>query len=311
MRRILLTPSTKLRVFAAAALQRTSRYNNTTTSQNPVNVETFELDETIVKRHLDINKKWTDIGELVASSRQEKNYEAVLKHTADGFALLEEVGPMDSPIQCETNLLLESAQAYFNLSNPAKALESAGKARTLLAALPAATSDASKLAEVDEFIGHLQLQAGNPTKAEETFRAVLLWIDTDARKAMPMVSVAAVNQRRTVVMGIGMALEAQAAALEPKSPEAKALYGKALDTLIDSLNAHIEANDFGSVKSTLSAVLRCFLGVDDVEQAVSTCVKYVSWCKQHEDPEGVVQGEELLANICAEHKLANPLAKKE
>lgn len=277
---------------------------------SPVNVEEFTLNDEVVQKHMAIAERWRTLDEELQQHRSSRNFESILVTVDNGLALLEEVGPMNAPVQCETNLLLESAQAHFNLQHPGPALLQLQRARGTLKA--SKDCDASKVAEIDEFIGHVLLLKGDAVDAEKTFRAVLQWIDTDAKKAMPMVAVAAVNQRRSVLGGIGLALKLQGEQEVVTGGDARALFGQALDTLIDALNLHIEANDFVSVKDTLRAVVRCFVGVNDAPQALKTVQRFMSWCSRHQDYDGVLQGADMITSMCAANSaLENPLESDE
>jgi tetratricopeptide (TPR) repeat protein len=277
-----------------------------TPASNPVNVETFELDEAIVKRHQEIAQRWSDIGEELQLAKSESNHLGVIAAVAKGHALLEEVGPMESPVQCYTNLCMEEAQAHFNLGQGKEALEAATKSKESLKQT-ATAADAAMLSEIDEFIGHALLLNGEPAKAEEIFRAILLWIDTDARKALPMVSVAAVNQRRTVLLGIGMAIKCAAEKTVETRGDGTAQFAKALDLLLDALALNTEAQDAGSVKQNLLGIIKCFVGVGDSRQAVATCEKYINFCHRAEDPAGVEHGNRLLQEICDKFNIPNPM----
>ncbi|CUG91608.1 Hypothetical protein, putative [Bodo saltans] len=284
----------------------TTAAGDSTTLKNPVNVETFELDETIVKRHQEIGQRWSDIGEELQLAKAENNHLSVIAAVAKGHALLVEVGPMDSPVQCYTNLCMEEAQAHFNLGQGKEALDAATKSKESLKKT-ATDADAAMLSEIDEFIGHALLLTGNATKAEEVFRAILLWIDTDSKKALPMVSVAAVNQRRTVLLGLGMAIKCAAEKTVETRGDGTAEFAKALDILLDALALNTEAEDAGSVKQNLLGIVKCFVGVGDSRQAVATCEKYINFCHRAGDPEGVNHGTLLLQEICNKFNIPNPL----
>lgn len=299
-------PST---ITPSSAITMPFRATSTTTATggaNPVNVEEWTLDEAIVQRHQEIGQKWSDIGEALQTAKEQSNHLAVLEAVAKGHALLQEVGPMDSPVQCFTNLSMEEAQAYFNLGKGPEALEAATKSKDALQKT-ATEADAAKLKEIEEFIGHALLLNGESAKAEEVFRAILLWMDTDARKALPMVSVAAVNQRRTVLLGVGMAIKVSAEKTVATRGDGKAEFAKALDVLLDALALNTEAQDAGSVKQNLLGIIACFVGVGDSRQAVSTCEKYINFCHRAEDVDGVNHGTLLLQEICNKFNIPNPL----
>jgi hypothetical protein len=254
-------------------------------SKNPVNVEEFTLNEEIVFRHLEIHKRWSELGDKLVEAKAAKDYATILSQATGGLEYFKEVGAEDAPLQCEPMLLMEASQASFNLKSYDDAMGYALRAKAAIEATK--NKDMAKLMEVNEFIGHIQLKNGNLKDAKVTFDAVLTWIDVDSKSAMPMVSVAAREMRRTVLLGVGLAIEAEAHALEAEGRDAQPVFSAALDKLVESLDAHIEAGDVHSVRDALSGCLRCFIGLKDQSQATDTCRKYRSWCERHEDPEGM------------------------
>eukprot|EP00658_Telonema_sp_P-2_P075550 TRINITY_DN65147_c0_g1_i1.p1 TRINITY_DN65147_c0_g1~~TRINITY_DN65147_c0_g1_i1.p1 ORF type:complete len:172 (-),score=63.01 TRINITY_DN65147_c0_g1_i1:103-618(-) len=137
----------------------------------------------------------------------------------------------------------------FNLKAYDDAVGYATKAKACIEATK--NKDMAKLMEVNEFIGHIQLKQGKLKDAKVTFDAVLSWIDVDSKSAMPMVSVAAREMRRTVLLGVGLSIEAEAHALVAQGSDAKSVFSNALDRLVESLDAHIEAGDVHSVRDCL------------------------------------------------------------
>lgn len=265
-------------------------------SQNPVNVDDFTLNEDIVKRHLEIAAKWKDIAEAIADKKADRSHKDLLEVIENALKYHTEVGAIDSPVQAEAMLFLEASQAHYNLSDFDGAMVAAQNALAAIEREP--TKDLAKLYEIKEFIAFIELKQGNSKKAEESFKEIMQWIDVGSRTAMPMVSVAARNQRRTSNMGLGLAMVSQAVAAEKaQTGEHKTIYGAALDKLVESLDEHIEEKDMLSVKETLMGALKCFIGLNDMAQAEQTCNKYISWCRRHDDEEGVASGEEMLKDL--------------
>ena len=268
---------------------------------SPVNVEEFTLNMDIVNAHMEAARRWSELSEKMEASRKAKSYDSLVQQAAEGLSLLSELGAENAPIQCEPMLHLEAAQAWYNLGNFAEAKKAAVLARKTTGL------EAARLAEIDEFLGFVSVKQANGAEAETIFNSVLKWIDNDAKKAMPMVAVAAVNMRRTVIMGLGMAKELKAQADKQQQMDYRASYDAAISLLIDALNLHIENNDQTAVKETLLTLHRCFLGISDPSQAASTLVKFVNYCERFEDTANVQQGEALLAGVCAAHNLPNAL----
>lgn len=254
-------------------------------SKNPVNVEDFTLNEEIVFRHLEIHKKWSTIGESLNDAKARKDFPTILDEATKGLEYFKEVGAEDAPLQCEPMLLMEASQAAYNMKSYDAAMQFALRAKSSIEGTR--NKDMAKYMEIIEFVGHILLKQGKSKEAKETFEQVLTWIDVDSKSAMPMVSVAAREMRRTVLLGVGLSVEAEAQALEAEGNDAKPVYSAALDKLVESLDAHIEASDVHSVRDALSGCLRCFVGLKDQSQALDTCRKYRSWCERHQDPEGL------------------------
>lgn len=271
--------------------------------QSAVNVEEFTLNDEVVQRDMENMRKWNELSEALEEARQAANYAAVLEHVQAGLARLKEVGALNAPIQAECLLCMEGAQAHFNMKQLVEAEKMARQAKVSLMADRPELRDNAQLAEIDQFIGFVLCDQGKPKEAHAVFEEVLRWIDVDAKSAMPMQAVAAVNLRRTVVTGVGRSLALLAEQKAAADGAAKEEFGKALDILIDALNLHIDENDFEMVKTTLHSILKCFEGIGDAQQAVTTCRKYISWCSRHEDAVGVKEGEELLADLCKRHNI--------
>jgi tetratricopeptide (TPR) repeat protein len=268
-------------------------------SSNPVNVDTFELDEAIVRRHREIADKWAIFGEKLNTQRSKQQFEELVQTAQEAMKLFQEVGPLDSPLQCEANLLLEAAQASYNLKRLSDAEDFANQAKKSLQR-DTKQPDLAKMAEADELIGLIILERGDGAAAEEHFRKILEWIDGDAKRASPMVAVAAQTMRRGILTGIGLSLAKRAAHEEAlQLGNGKPFYAKAIDILVDALNSHIEEKDVSSVKATLGCFVESFIGVGDLPQAETTCLKYISWCKQHNDDAGASYGERELERVKA------------
>jgi tetratricopeptide (TPR) repeat protein len=280
-----------------------------------VNVEEFTLNDEVVQRDMDNMAKWNHLSAEVDAARAAADHQRLLEHVAKGLTMLEEMGAANAPIQCECLLCMEASQAHYNLGQYDDALRFAERARgSLLQGAKPELQDKAQIAEIEVFMGFTLCQQGEGAEAQELLQKVLHWIDVDAKSAMPLQAVAAVNLRRSVLTGIGRSITLQATDLAKKgeTAEAKELYSKALDSLIEALNQHIDENDFNLVKSTLQSILTCFEGLGDVAQAVTTCRKYVSWCRRHDDAAGVAEGEAMMADLCARHNVENPLeAEKE
>ncbi|CBZ26913.1 conserved hypothetical protein [Leishmania mexicana MHOM/GT/2001/U1103] len=257
--------------------------------------------------------KWNALSEEIAAARVSGDHTKLLEHVQAGLQMLKEIGATNAPIQCECLLCMEASQAHYQMAQYDEALQCAEKAReSLLRDSKAELQDKAQIAEIEVFMGFVLCKQGSHSaavEAQELLQKVLHWIDVDAKSAMPMQAVAAVNLRRSVLTGLGLSTTVQATTLANKgeTAEAKVLYAKGLDTLIEALNHHIDENDFELVKMTLEGILASFEGLDDVSQAVATCRKYISWCRRHNDAGGVVDGEAMLTALCARRKIENPL----
>ncbi|CCW62936.1 unnamed protein product [Phytomonas sp. EM1] len=279
-----------------------------------VNVEDFTLNEEIVQRDLDNLSQWNLLSEAIESARSAEDYPRLLQEVRRGFDILEKLGPFNAPIQCEALLCMEAAQAHYNLDQYDDALKSAERGKeSLTTNTKPDQRDMAQVGEINQFIGYILLAMGKANEAQQTFTDVLHWIDVDAKSAPPIQAVAAVNLRRVVLCGLGESYCLQAELQERDGgsiDEARRLYGKALDILIEGLNQHIDERDFELVKRTLKFILKCFEGLRDVQQAVSTCRKYISWCSRYDDNEGVLQGKKMLSDLCARHQIPNPIEQE-
>lgn len=305
-------------VSSRLTLSHRSNSSSTTTAtttaatppQSAVNVEAFTLNDEVVQRDLANMAKWNALSEEMDAARGAADHTTLLQHVAKGLSMLEDIGAANAPIQCECLLCMEASQAHYNLQQYDDALRCAERARaSLLQDCKPELQDKAQIAEIEVFMGYTLCRQGEGAEAQELLQKVLQWIDVDAKSAMPMQAVAAVNLRRSVLTGIGQSITLQGSALAQKGEmaEARELFAKALDILIEGLNQHIDENDFNLVKSTLQSILTCFEGLGDVAQAVTTCRKYVSWCRRHKDEAGVTEGEAMMAELCARHKVENPL----
>ncbi|CAD2221113.1 hypothetical protein AGDE_00128 [Angomonas deanei] len=282
-----------------------TRYCSTQSTKpvSAVNVEEFTLNEEVVQRDMENLSKWNTLAESLDSAKAEKDSAKLLAEVNKGLTLLEELGAINAPIQCECLLCMEAAQVHYNEGRFDEAEKAAERAKKSLLNEKEHLRDAAQIAEIDQFLGFVYCGQNRPEKAHEVFTAVLRWIDVDAKSAMPMQAVAAVNLRRVVLTGVGQSLKQLADKKSKNGEDAKEDYGKALDILIESLNLHIDENDFNLVKSTLNNILQCFESIGDAAQAVTTCRKYVSWCERHNDAAGVEEGNNLLKDLCARHKI--------
>lgn len=278
-----------------------------------VNVEEFTLNEEVVKQDLANMAKWNALSAEIEAARASGDHTKLLAHVHVGLQMLQEIGATNAPIQCESLLCMEASQAHYKMMQYDEALQCAERAReSLLRGCKAELQDKAQIAEIEVFMGFVLCKQGGHSaavEAQELLQKVLHWIDVDAKSAMPMQAVAAVNLRRSVLTGLGLSTTVQATTLASKgeTAEAKVLYAKGLDTLIEALNQHIDENDVELVKMTLEAILTSFEGLDDVSQAVATCRKYISWCRRHDDASGVADGESMLTALCARQKIENPL----
>ncbi|KAG5502498.1 hypothetical protein JIQ42_05378 [Leishmania sp. Namibia] len=282
-------------------------------SVSAVNVEQFTLNEEVVKQDLANMAKWNALSEAIGTARAAGDHTKLLGHVQAGLQMLQEMGATNAPIQCESLLCMEASQAHYKMRQYDEALRCAEQAReSLLRGCKPELQDRAQIAEIEVFMGFILCKQGDygaAVEAQELLQKVLRWVDVDAKSAMPMQAVAAVNLRRSVLTGLGLSTTVQATALASKgeTSEAKELYAKGLDMLIEALNLHIDENDFELVKMTLKEILTSFEGLGDVSQAVTTCRKYISWCSRHDDASGVADGEAMLTALCARHAIENLL----
>ncbi|ORC93620.1 uncharacterized protein TM35_000014970 [Trypanosoma theileri] len=272
---------------------------------SPVNIESFTLNEEVVKKDMEALQRWNDLSAVIDTSRANKQYEDILAAVKKGLDMLKEMGALNAPIQCETLLLLEAAQAHYNLQQFDDALKNAEEAKKSLLETPLSLRDAAQLAEVNQLIAYILLKNGKIEDSFNLFTEVLRWIDVDAKSAMPMQAVAAVNMRRSIVTGIGLCHEKLAEKEVASGGDGKEMYGKALDLLIEALNIHIDEGDVDSVKLTLARVLRCFEAVGDPAQAHATAEKYVRWCRRHNDEAGAAEGTAWLQELQEKYGVGN------
>ena len=256
----------------------------------PVNIDTFALDDVAVARDMEIRSRWNVISSELAELRGAANYQALLEKAKVGLEYLKEIDPMDAPVHCEINLLLESAQAAYNLNELDFSYSLTQQVLEKIHRIP--RGEPLKLYQTLELQGLVQLKQGKSNEAEASYNSVLEWIDVTSKREMPMVAVAAQDMRRSVLLGKGLVLEQKGVASGDVT-----YYSKALDCLVASLNAHVEENDIKSVKLSLLAVLRCFDCLNDKEQAMSACEKYIGWCNKHSDSEGASVGKIKLEEL--------------
>ncbi|KAG5505798.1 hypothetical protein JKF63_05134 [Porcisia hertigi] len=296
---------------SSAAIQASSSAHQIRASA--VNVDEFTLNDEVVREDLANLAKWNALSEEIDAARTAGNHTQLLDRVQTGLEMLKEMGAAHAPIQCESSLCMEASQAHYKMKQYEAALRCAEQAReSLLRDCKPGLEDKAQIAEIEVFMGFVLCKQGDHSaavEAHELLQKVLHWVDVDAKSAMPMQAVAAVNLRRSVLTGLGLSTTVRATALANKGEivEAKALYAKGLDLLIEALNQHIDENDFELVKMSLEAILTSFEGLGDVSQAVTTCRKYISWCKRHDDSSGVMEGEAMLTALCARQKIENPL----
>ncbi|CCD13194.1 hypothetical protein, unlikely [Trypanosoma congolense IL3000] len=112
-----------------------------------------------------------------------------------------------------------------------------------------------------------------------------------------MQAVSAVNMRRFIVTGIGLCYHQIAQEECASGGDGREMYGRALDLLVEALNVHIDENDHEYVKLTLLGIMKCFDGVGDGSQAITTAEKLVRWCTRRCDEEGIVNGNEWYVKM--------------
>ena len=293
--------------FGAVAFSSTSvRFCSSSTYKNPVDVENWTLDEEIVKRHQQVQQKWVDLAQSFRDLKEENNHQGVLEKVEEGFKLLQEVGAENSPVQCSQMLLMTKAQAHFNLKQFDQAFENAQKARqeyhmsnnsnnnnnsTTTAAL-----DEGSIRDTTQFLGFVELERGNYQQALDIFDGLLVWVNEDSRKALPMVQVLAVNMKRTIQTGKARALYGLATS-SSSSVDSKALLNESLDLLIDSLSAHVDEKDVEFAKSALDNAILCYCALGDYSKAEDACDKLQGWCKRHDDEQGLELAESRRKEI--------------
>eukprot|EP00796_Vickermania_ingenoplastis_P010083 gene10083-7053_t len=274
-------------------------------SGSAVDVENFTLVEEIVKRDMEYLARWNGLAGNLEAARAARDYAAVLRHATEGLRLLGEVGADNAPAQCEPLLCLEGAQAHVQLQQYAEAQQLVQRAEAALELAKPECRDMAMLSECQLLRAHILTLEGKGTQAQEVLEGILQWIEVDAKSAPPIQAVAAMHLKRSVRTALGTAIVCQAKALTKRGedliPEAKKLFGKALDILIDGLDQHIDEKDSVSVKRSLENIFYCFEGVGDTSQALATCKKYISWCNRQKDEAGVAFGEQLQLDFCRKH----------
>ena len=255
----------------------------TTPKRSAVNVEEFTLNQDVVEADLAAAKKWMAIGDDMLTHKKAKDDAALMGVIESGFALLKELGADAAPVNCEPNLWMELALAHLNAGRAKEALDAAEKAKALVEAVQP-NPDEAQLGEIREFCAFATLDSGDSAQAAAGFQALLDWIDTGSSRAMPMVRVAAKAQRRTVLMGRGLAKLAMG--LSPGAQEKTRLVNEALDDLIGALSEHLEEKDNGSAKRTLDAVTRAFEAVGEGKQAAASAMKLAKLCERTDDEAG-------------------------
>lgn len=292
-------------------------------SPSPVNVESFTLNDEVVKKDLEYLGKWNALASEIETARQSKNYSKLLEEVQSGLVLLESIGHHNAPVQCQTQLCLEGAQACIQLKRFDDALDMIVKAEEGLTLTNPSSSSKAKSEEVKVdkdlisysecrlLYAHILILQQKGKEAEEVAQQTLSRLEGEGKGGVgttpvsPIRAVAALHLKRTAMTTVGRALVSQARALVESGKDdemhSRTLCGKALDILIDALNAHIEEKDHESVKMTLENIYFCFEGLQDWSQASTTCEKYVRWCRTRNDKEGETHGEELLAALRERH----------
>lgn len=292
-------------------------------SPSPVNIESFTLNEEVVKKDLEYLAKWNALANEMEIARQSKNYSKLLEEVQTGLLLLESIGHDNAPVQCQTQLCLEGAQACTQLKRFEDALQMVKKAEEGLTLTSPrnitntksddveANKDMIAFSECQLLYAHILILQQKGKEAEEVAQQTLSRLEGEGKggegtsPVSPIRAVAALHLKRTAMTTVGRALVSQARVLvENKKDEelcSRTLSGKALDILIDALNAHIEEKDHESVKMTLENIYFCFEGLQDWSQASTTCEKYIRWCRNRNDKEGEKHGEELLTALRERH----------
>lgn len=292
---------------SATAGSDATRASSSPSSSSAVNVEDFTLNEEVVQRDLAHLEKWNALAERMDTARTAGDHKTLLQEALSGLNMLEELGADNAPVQCEPLLCMEAAQAHVQLQSYDQAIELLSRATKALE-LPAKVEqrDMATIAECKLLHSHVLVLQGNGKEAQRVAEEILHWIDVDAKTAAPMQAVAALNLKRSVQTALGRALVVQGQSTKDEGV-AKPLYGKALDVLIDALNAHIDEKDSVSVKIVLEHIKICFEGVQDIAQAVTTCKKYISWCSRQEDQDGKQYGKQMLVELATRHQLKEEL----
>lgn len=272
-------------------------------------MESFTLNEEVVQRDMDALKRWNAIAAALDEARTHGRAADIIAQVEHGLALLSEEGAAEhAPIQCECLLCMEAAQAEYNAGDYDAAMRYAERALASVQnpLVRSELQDGAQIAEVRQLMGYILCRKGEPVKAQAIFESVLHWIDVDAKTAMPMQAVAALNLRRSVLTGLAQSWTKQAdEVMQRESGDvsaARALYGRALDVFIEALDRHVDEKDGEMVKMTLEGIRACFEGVGDMEQAETTCTKYRRWCERHEDAAGVAYAEHMLEEQRAREK---------
>lgn len=273
-----------------------------------VNVDTFTLNDDIVQRDLAYIQQWNELASRMDDARREGDHKKMVEEVMSGLQRLQEVGADNAPVLCEPLLCLEGAQAHVALLQYDDALCLVKRAESVLLQPKPEVRDMSMLGECRTLEGHILMLQGKGAEAEAVLQQVMNWIDVDAKSASPMQAVAAINLKRSVKTTLGRAFVVQAQQLGKErggdgDTDVKKLYATALDTLIDGLDAHIDVKDSASVKSSLEGIFVCFEGLGDVSQALTTCKKYISWCSQQQDEEGVRFGKKMREEFCLRHQI--------
>lgn len=274
-----------------------------------VNVEEFTLNEEVVARDVSCLEQWNALAGELETAKSENRSKDVLSIVQKGLQLLETLGADNAPVLCEPHLCMEAAQAHLQLHEFPEALSILEKAEKRLAEAPKASRDVATISECQLLRANALLVAGKGAEAEAVLRGVKDWIEGDAKTASPLQAVAASHLHRSVLTALGQSLVMQGISIESSGADqelkAKERFGKALDILIEALNKHLDETEVEkeSVKATLAAIARCFEGVKDFNQALTTFDKYCSWCSRHEDPEGEKQGKAMREALCARHNI--------
>ena len=268
---------------------------------NPVNVESFTLDDAIVSKHALIHGKWIELSNELAALSKGGQHRDILTAVEKGFTLLRDVGAEDSPVHCEPMLLMTQAQANYNLKQWAAATQSASRALDLVKQGRGGDADEGRLREIEEFIAYTQLEQGDAQDALARFDALLAWVASGSRKSLPMVQVVAVNMKRTLQSGKARALLLLARGGGGDTVDRRALLGQSLDLFIESLSEHVDAKDVEATKMALDGAVLCYCALGELTKAQEACEKLTNWCRRHND----VAGLELAATRVAELQLLN------